>query len=109
MKKRGVIFISVIIYIAVFTQGAYGVGETSQRVLSVTNDPYTSVTVTWKGDGKPQTVRFMEAGSYKGAFSGYREAAGEYVSVWKGYYRYEADMKYLTPGRESIYQIYIAK
>ena len=106
MKKRGVIFISVIIYIAVFTQGAYGVGETSQRVLSVTNDPYTSVTVTWKGDGKPQTVRFMEAGSYKGAFSGYREAAGEYVSVWKGYYRYEADMKYLTPGREYIYQIY---
>ena len=106
MKKRGVIFISVIIYIAVFTQGAYGVGETSQRVLSVTNDPYTSVTLTWKGDGKPQTVRFMEAGSYKGAFSGYREAAGEYVSVWKGYYRYEADMKYLTPGREYIYQIY---
>ena len=106
MKKRGVIFISVIIYIAVFTQGVYGAGETSQRVLSVTNDPYTSVTVTWKGDGKPQTVRFMEAGSYKGAFSGYREAAGEYVSVWKGYYRYEADMKYLTPGREYIYQIY---
>ena len=106
MKKRGVIFISVIIYIAVFTQGVYGAGETSQRVLSVTNDPYTSVAVTWKGDGKPQTVRFMEAGSYKGAFSGYREAAGEYVSVWKGYYRYEADMKYLTPGREYIYQIY---
>lgn len=106
MKKRGVIFISVIIYIAVFTQGVYGAGETSQRVLSVTNDPYTSVTLTWKGDGKPQTVRFMEAGSYKGAFSGYREAAGEYVSVWKGYYRYEADMKYLTPGREYIYQIY---
>ena len=65
MKKRGIIFILLIIYIAVFAQGAYGVGETSQRVLSVTNDPYTSVTVTWKGDGKPQTVRFMEAGSYK--------------------------------------------
>lgn len=48
MKKRGVIFISVIIYIAVFTQGVYGAGETSQRVLSVTNDPYTSVTLTWK-------------------------------------------------------------
>lgn len=106
MKKRGIIFILLIIYIAVFAQGAYGAGETSQRVLSVTNDPYTSVTVTWKGDGKPQTVRFMEAGSYKGAFSGYRETAGEFVSVWKGYYRYEADMKYLTPGREYIYQIY---
>ena len=105
MKKRGIIFILLIIYIAVFAQGAYGAGETSQRVLSVTNDPYTSVTLTWKGDGKPQTVRFMEAGSYR-RFSGYREAAGEYVSVWKGYYRYEADMKYLTPGREYIYQIY---
>ena len=105
MKKRGIIFILLIIYIAVFAQGAYGAGETSQRVLSVTNDPYTSVTLTWKCDGKTQTVRFMEAGSYR-RFSGYREAAGESVSVLKGYCRYKADMKYLTPGREYIYQIY---
>ena len=105
MKKRGIIFISVII-VAVFTQGAYGSGEASGRALSFTGDPYTSVTVTWKGSGKPQTVRFMEEGGYKGRFSGYREAAGESVRVWKGYYRYEADMKYLTPGREYVYQIY---
>lgn len=105
MKKRRIIFISVII-VAVFTQGAYGSGEASGRVLSFTGDPYTSVTVTWKGSGKPQTVRFMEEGRYKGRFSGYREAAGESVRVWKGYYRYEADMKYLTPGRKYVYQIY---
>ena len=97
MKKRGIIFIILLMICAViFSQGIYGSEEASQRVLSFTDDPYTSVTVTWKGDGTPQTVRFMEDGSYKGSFSGYREAAGEYVSVWKGYYRYEADMKYLN-------------
>ena len=105
MKKRRIIFISVIIF-AVFMQGAYGSREASQSVLSFTGDPYTSATVTWKGSGKPQTVRFMEAGRCRGAFSGYREAAGEPVCIWKGYYRYEADMKYLTPGREYVYQIY---
>ena len=47
MKKRRIIFISVIIF-AVFMQGAYGSREASQSVLSFTGDPYTSATVTWK-------------------------------------------------------------
>jgi len=100
-----VLFLFVITGMAV--QGVYGGEAASQRVLSVTDDPYTSVTVTWKGDGAPQTVRFMKkTGGNREGFSGYREAAGESVKIWQGYYRYEASMKYLIPGGEYVYQIY---
>ena len=103
--------IAFVLFLFVITgmagQGVYGGEAASQRVLSVTDDPYTSVTVTWKGDGVPQTVRFMKkTGSGREGFSGYREAAGESVKIWQDYYRYEASMKYLIPGGEYVYQIY---
>lgn len=103
MKKRVIVFVLII---GAAVQSVYGSEAASQRVLSVTDDPYTSVTVTWQGDGNPQTVRFMKKTGGREELAGYREAAGESVRVWRGYYRYEADMKYLIPGGEYVYQIY---
>lgn len=106
MKKHLTILITFIICIAALPYTAYGTGRAEQRVLSITDDPYTTMTVTWKGSGEAQTVRFEEKTGFKGSFSGYREAAGEQIKVWRGYCRYQADMKYLIPGREYVYQIF---
>ena len=109
MKKQRIILIAFVICITVLPHTVYGADMAVQRVLSVTDDPYTTMTVTWKGSGVPQTVRFEEKNSFNGEFGGYREASGEPVRVWKGYYRYQAEMKYLIPGREYVYQIFDSK
>lgn len=106
MKKAIIIFTMLVFCMMLPFQISYAEEYDSQRILSITDDPYTSVTLTWKGNGEKRIIRFMEADEYRKDFSGYREAAGSAVKVWNGYYRYEADMRYLNPGTEYVYRIY---
>ncbi|HHY37167.1 MAG TPA: metallophosphoesterase family protein [Firmicutes bacterium] len=78
-----------------------------QILLSWTEDPATTLTVSWRsGPGSTrEVVQYLPAAEYDGSFAAAREAAGKGSPSADGCLRFAATLRGLTPGTQYVYRV----
>jgi len=83
-----------------------GTGPPDHVILSWTEDPLTSQTISWRGtDANQNRVQYVPAADFTGSFDGAQEAVGERSEVYEGYFHFRATLRGLTPDTAYVYRV----
>ncbi|MDN5365309.1 MAG: acid phosphatase type 7 [Thermacetogenium sp.] len=83
-------------------------GLPDQLILSWTEDPLTTQTISWRSraDGAArERVQYLPAADFGGSFDGAREVAGERCDLYDGHLRFKATLRGLNPGTSYVYRV----
>ena len=105
----GIILLLIVVYSPALAATGSGpdTGLPDQILLSWTEDPATTQTISWRsGAGNTrEVVQYLPAADYDGSFTAAREVAGKGSPLYDGYFRWEATLRGLTPGTQYVYRV----
>jgi hypothetical protein len=82
-------------------------GRPDQIILSWTEDPATTQTISWRttSDVTQGKVQYLPAADFDGSFEGAREAAATSIELYQGHRHFEATLRGLVPGTRYVYRV----
>ena len=87
--------------------GEPNTGLPDYLILSWTEDPLTTQTISWRTgtDITQDRVQYLPAAGFNGSFEGAQEVTGERKDLYEGHFRFEATLRELAPGTEYVYRV----
>lgn len=93
--------------IASAENGGPNAGLPDHLMLSWTDDPQTTQTISWRTgtDSSQDTVQYMPAAVFNGGFDGAEEVTGVASGLYDGHLHFEATLRGLTPNTSYVYRV----
>ncbi len=88
-------------------EAGFNTGRPHHIVLSWTEDPLTTQTISWgrsAGNGRDR-VQYLPAADFAGSFAGALEVMGDRTELHDGYYRFEGIVEGLNPDTSYVYRV----
>jgi hypothetical protein len=114
--RQGGVFLGIILIPLVFfsanpvlaaAKDSHNAGQPDHLILSWTEDPLTTLTVSWRAgaDTQQSVLQYLPASEFNGSFAAARETPGKARPLYQGHLRFEVTLRDLSPDTTYVYRV----